>query len=170
VLLVEGDVRQTTITDLLDVDSRLGLADVLADPRGLYDAIAPSGHAGMWVLGANVPAQPRHHLTTAQLDEMMQKLYGHFDRIVVLGPPALVAAESAILASVVDATVLVVSAGKATTDDVEGARENLESVGGHVVGVVLTDLPVPRRTRAAAAAYRDRVSEPGSLVLRANRP
>ena len=63
------------------------------------------------------------------------------------------------LAGVVEATVLVVRAGKTTVDEVTAAIESLRSVGGNVVGTVLIDAPISRDLRAASRAYRVKVSE-----------
>ena len=63
------------------------------------------------------------------------------------------------LAGAVEATVLVVRAGKTTVDEVAAAVETLRAAGGNVVGTVLTDAPVSRHVKAAARAYRAKVSE-----------
>jgi capsular exopolysaccharide synthesis family protein len=169
VLLIEGDSRQTTIASLLGSDSSLGLADVMADEQILDDAVLPTAHEGLWVLASSTPGQIQRHFSTAQLGAIMEKLSGHFDRMVIVGPPGLIAADAATIAAAVDATVLVVRAGQTTIDEIDGALENLRSAGGQVVGAVLTAAPVSRHTRAAMVAYRDNVGDTASLVVRATR-
>ncbi len=60
----------------------------------------------------------------------------------------------------VDATILVVSAGKTKMDEVEQAAEVLESVGGKIVGVVLNNFNLrlaygisPKRTVYSSYGY-----------------
>ena len=67
--------------------------------------------------------------------------------------------DAGMLAGAVEATVLMVRAGKTTVDEVAAAIETLRAAGGNVVGTVLIDAPVSRQLRAAAEAYRAKVSE-----------
>jgi capsular exopolysaccharide synthesis family protein len=156
VLLIEGDPRKATIAKLLDVESRFGMADLIADDQLIDDAIHPTSHDGLWILAATGPAEFGRQLSRASLKATLQKLAANFDRVVIDGPPAFVAADAGIFAGAVDAAVLVVRSGKTTIDEVEGALENLCTAGGKVVGTVLTDTSVPRHTRAAVVAYRGR--------------
>jgi non-specific protein-tyrosine kinase len=169
VLLIEGDPHQTTIARLLEGDSSLGLADIMADEQILDDAVLPTSHAGLWVLASTTPGQIQRQFSTAELGAMIEKLCGNFDRVVIVGPPALVAADAATFAAAVDATVLVVRAAQTTIDEMDKALENLRSAGGKVVGAVLTAAPVSRHTRAATVAYRGNVGDNASLVVRATR-
>jgi capsular polysaccharide biosynthesis protein len=169
VLLIEGDPRETTLASLLGSDSSLGLADVMADEQMLDDAVQPTAHAGLWLLASATPRHIQRQFGTAQLGATMEKLSGNFDRVVIVGPPALVAADAATFAAAVDATVMVVRAGRITVDEIDGALENLRSAGGKVVGAVLTAAPLPRRTRAATVAYQDNAGDAASLVVRATR-
>jgi capsular exopolysaccharide synthesis family protein len=157
-VLVEGDPRRPAIAGLVDVQSDAGLADVLTERRALDDAVHATSHTDLWVLGSNMPAGPEWHFGTAVLARMVDKLSTRFDRVVIDGPPALATADTGMLAGAVDATVLVVRAGKTTVDEVAGAMETLRAAGGNVVGTVLTDAPVSRHAKAAARAYRAKVN------------
>ena len=89
----------------------------------------------------------------------MEKLCAGFERVVVDGPPALATADSAMLAGAVEATVLLVRAGKTTADEVAAAVAALRAAGGNVLGTVLTDASMPRYMKAASRAYRAKVTE-----------
>jgi capsular exopolysaccharide synthesis family protein len=158
-VLVEGDPRRPAIAGLVDVQSDAGLADVLTERRALDDAVHATSHTDLWVLASNTPAGREWHFGTAVLARMVDKLSARFDRVVIDGPPALATADTGMLAGAVDATVLVVRAGKTTVDEVVAAMETLRAAGGNVVGTVLTDAPVSRHAKAAARAYRAKVRE-----------
>ena len=159
VVLVEGDPRRPVIAGLVAVQSDVGLADVLADGRALDDAVHATSHTDLWVLASSKATGSDRHFGTAVLARTVEKLCAGFDRVVIDGPPALATADAAMLAGAVEATVLVVRAGKTTVDEVAAAVETLRAAGGNVVGTVLTDAPVSRHVKAAARAYRAKVSE-----------
>ncbi|RFZ68331.1 hypothetical protein BB170200_00835 [Mycobacterium marinum] len=56
------------------------------------------------------------------------------------------------------ATVLVVRAGRTTVDEVDDALSALRAAGANVVGTVLTDARISRHTSAAARIYRGKLS------------
>ncbi|MCG5433886.1 AAA family ATPase [Mycobacterium sp. MYCO198283] len=157
VLLVEGDTRQAVIADLVGVRSENGLADVLANRDALDYAICSTPYANLYVLAANEPAGTDPNFGAPVLPEILEKMTGLFDRIIVDGPPTLATADSGLLSAACRATVLVVRAGRSTLDDVETTLHDLRAAGGKVIGTVLTAAPVPRHTKAAARAYQARV-------------
>ncbi|MCT7660164.1 polysaccharide biosynthesis tyrosine autokinase [Mycobacterium deserti] len=166
VLLIEGDPRRPTIAKLLGLQSPLGLADVLADPQLLDDAVQPTRHAGLWMLAATESSQIKRQANATLLSAALEKLFANFDRVVIDGPPSFISADTGVLSAAVDATVLVVRSGVTTVDEIDGALQNLRAAGGDVVGAVLTDAPVPRRTKDAIVAYREMAGDTASKVSR----
>jgi capsular exopolysaccharide synthesis family protein len=158
-VLVEGDPRRPTIAGMVHVQSDIGLADVLAERSALDEAIKATGHTDLSIVASNESIGPEWHFGTAVLARTLEKLCARFDWVFIDGPPALVNADAGMLAGAVEATVLMVRAGKTTVDEVAAAIETLRAVGGNVVGTVLIDAPVSRQLRTAAAAYRAKVSE-----------
>jgi capsular exopolysaccharide synthesis family protein len=158
-VLVEGDPRRPTIAGLVGVQSAAGLGDVLAERSALDEAIRDTHNTNLSVVASSAPVGQEWHFGTAVLARTVEKLCARFDWVFIDGPPALVNADAGMLAGAVEATVLVVRAGKTTVDEVTAAIESLRSVGGNVVGTVLIDAPVSRELRAASRAYRAKVSE-----------
>jgi capsular exopolysaccharide synthesis family protein len=158
-VLVEGDPRRPAIAGLAGVQSRTGLADVLAERSALDEAIQDTHNTNLSVVASSAPIGPEWHFGTAVLARTVEKLCARFDWVFIDGPPTLVNADAGTLAGAVEATVLVVRAGKTTVDQVTASIESLQSVGGNVVGTVLLDAPLSRELRAASKAYRAKVSE-----------
>ncbi|BCI85918.1 hypothetical protein NIIDMKKI_11240 [Mycobacterium kansasii] len=92
------------------------------------------------------------------IDTVLADLSSRFDRMLVDGPPVLATADTGLLAGAVQATVLVVRAGRTTVDELNDALTALRAAGAQIAGTVLTDARVPRHTRAAARIYRAKVS------------
>lgn len=163
VLLVEGDTRRPVIAGLLKVQSGEGLANALANPDIAAEAVKPTPISKLFILASRFAGRetfPCSAYLPEVIDTVLKDLSSHFDRMVVDGPPVLATADTVLLAGAVQATVLVVRAGRTTVDEVNDALTALRSAGAEVVGTVLTDARVPRHTRAAARTYRARVSGP----------
>lgn len=157
ILLVEGDPRQPAIASLVGIDSEIGLTDVLSDLPLLNDAVHATSETDLWVLASRNATGTDRHLNNPALEQVVEKLSSSFDRVVIDGPPALATADTGLLASAAEVTVLVVRAGRTTVDEVEAALENLRGAGGNVVGTVLTAAPISRKTKNAIRVYRAKV-------------
>jgi len=153
VLLIEGDIRRPKIASLLNVKSGLGLASALADCPIPGEAVHNTSVKNLFVLASRTARVDETLPRSAGLPEVFQDLSAHFDRLVVDGPPMLATADTGLLADAVEATVLVVRAGRTTVDEVEDALHALRSTGTAVVGTVLTDARVSRHTKAAIRTY-----------------
>ncbi|MCV7099986.1 polysaccharide biosynthesis tyrosine autokinase [Mycobacterium palustre] len=161
VLLVEGDTRRPVIAGLLKVESGEGLGNALANPGIAAEAVKPTGISRLFILAARAVRRdtlPCSAYLPEALDKVLQEVSATFDRTVVDGPPVLATADAGLLGGAVQATVLVVRAGRTTEDELNDALAALRAAGADVVGTVLTDARIPRHTRAAARTYRTKVS------------
>jgi len=161
VLLVEGDTRRPVIAGLLRVESGEGLADALANPDIAAEVAKPTPISKLFVLAARSARRetlPCSAYLPEAIDTVLRELSSHFDRMVVDGPPVLATADTGLLSGAVQATVLVVRAGRTTVDELKDALTALRSAGAEIVGTVLTDARVPPHARAAARTYRAKSS------------
>lgn len=162
-LIVEGDTRRPVIAGLLKVDSGEGLGNALSDPDIATEAVKPTTIPGLFILAARAVRRdtlPSSAYLPEVLDKVLADVSASFDRTVVDGPPVLATADAGLLAGAVQATVLVVRAGRTTEDELNDALTALRAAGAEVVGTVLTDARIPRHARAAARTYRTKVGRP----------
>lgn len=161
VLLVEGDTRRPVIAGLLNVESGEGLVHALADPSIATEAVKPTAISNLFVLAARSARRdggvPCSAFPPEVLDNVLADLSSRFSRTVIDGPPVLATADAALLAGAVHGTVLVVRAGRTTTDELVDALTALRAVGAPIVGTVLTDARLSMQSKAAARAYRAKV-------------
>ena len=153
VLLIEGNIRRPVIAGLTNVNSKLGLANALADCATPGEAVHNTRVENLFVLASRTARDDETLPRGADLPDVLRDLSAHFDRLVVDGPPVLATADTGLLADAVEATVLVVRAGRTTVDEVEDALHALRSTGTNVLGTVLTDARVSRHTNAAIRTY-----------------
>ncbi|MCV7009108.1 MULTISPECIES: polysaccharide biosynthesis tyrosine autokinase [Mycobacterium] len=163
VLLIEGDTRRPVIAGLLKVESGEGLSNALSDPAIATEATKPTSIPKLFVLAARSVRRetlPTSAYVPEVLDRVLADVAKTFERTVVDGPPVLATADSGLLGGAVDATVLVLRAGRTTEDELADALTALRAAGANVVGTVLTDARIARHTRAATKTYRAKVSGP----------
>ncbi|WP_310773528.1 AAA family ATPase [Mycobacterium sp. Z3061] len=163
VLLIEGDTRRPVIAGLLKVESGEGLSNALSNPEIATEATKPTSIPKLFVLAARSIRKetlPTSAYLPEVLDKVLQDVAKTFERTVVDGPPMLASADSGLLGGAVDATVLVIRAGRTTEDELADALTALRAAGANVVGTVLTDARIARHTRAATKTYRAKISGP----------
>lgn len=161
VLLVEGDTRRPVIAGLLRVESGEGLANALANPAIAAETVKRTPISKLFILASRFvrrETSPCSAYLPEAIDTVLADLSSRFDRMLVDGPPVLATADTGLLAGAVQATVLVVRAGRTTVDELNDALTALRAAGAQIAGTVLTDARVPRHTRAAARIYRAKVS------------
>ena len=87
-------------------------------------------------------------LLNGQLRQLLWRLGGCYDLVVVDCPPVLAAADARMLAPIVDRVLLVVRWNTTRIPLLRGAVEALREVGANVAGVVLVQAPSPSLLRA----------------------
>ena len=160
VLLVEADTRRPVVAGLLNVESGEGLANVLANPEIARDAVKATPIPRLYVLASRSfrrETPPVSAFAPEVIDNVLVGLTSSFDRIVVDGPPVLATSDTGLLAGAVQATVLVLRAGRTTADELRDALSSLRAANAEIVGTVLTDARPSMRSRAAARNYRAKV-------------
>jgi polysaccharide biosynthesis transport protein len=144
VLLVSADLRRPRVHQFFGLPNQVGLSDLLAaTPSGrrpAAQAAAPLASVAphLSVLRSGPP--PPHPSALMDSDAMRQFLKEQrdlFDFVVLDCPPALVVADALALAPLVDAVLVVADAKASDRDAVDRLREELEQVGGRVIGAVL---------------------------------
>ena len=102
------------------------------------------------------------HITRERVAEVFDELRADADFIVVAAPPAT-AAETRIIATSGDLTILVVDAKSATAPEVKSAAEAMQKVHAVVLGAVLVDGDaVPTAAAVRAPATKASMTEPAA--------
>jgi succinoglycan biosynthesis transport protein ExoP len=148
VLLVSADLRRPRVHEFFGLPNRSGLADLLADGKPAKLNVPGRGRQiaielwsvlpHLWVILSGPP--PDHPSTLMDSDAMREFLKEQrdvFDFIIVDCPPALVVSDSLALAPLVDAVLVVADAKVTDRDTIDLLRDQIEQVGGKIVGSVL---------------------------------
>jgi len=93
-------------------------------------------------------------LTSTMAAEQLEKLSRQYDHLIVDTPPALAFPDALVWARLTDAVILVGFAGQTTAPDLREARERFARIRTHVLGAVLSNVPVYQSLYRSSYAYR----------------
>jgi polysaccharide biosynthesis transport protein len=161
VLLVSADLRRPRVHQFFGLPNKSGLSNLLADAQPPNRRAAPGAYPrqmaselwsvspNLWViLSGPLPPHPSALMDSDAMRQFLKEQRDMFDFIVLDCPPGLVVADAMALAPLVDAVLVVADARESDRDDVSRLKEELEQVGGKIVGAVLN-----RSTQASTSSY-----------------
>lgn len=169
VLLVDLDLRRSSVAELFDIAGRPGAADVLTGRVPLRDAIAPTTMPNLHVVPGGVANQaPSDLLSGRVLDTMMSTAEADYDVVVVHAPPLLSYTDAAVVARASGHTVVLVHAGRTQAPDLSRALSVLANVGVSPLGLVLSDARVSVADNLRARGTQTQTS-PAALAVAGTR-
>jgi capsular exopolysaccharide synthesis family protein len=142
VALLDCDLRKPKVAEYLGTEGGAGLTDVLIGRARVADVMLPWGKRPLYVLPAGkVPPNPSELLGSKQMGQLLDALSKEFDVVLCDAPPLLPVTDAAVLARSTAGAIVIVSAGRTTTNQLGGALDALDTVGAKVAGVVLSMVP-----------------------------
>lgn len=138
VLLVDCDLRKGRVHRLFNIPNTEGLSNLLAtDLRGIVKYIRKTKINNLDVVTCGTyPPNPSELLASKKNRRAIGMMCDHYDVVILDGAPVGGLADSVILSSLVDETLIVVRDGATSRADLVAAKEALEKVGARVAGVV----------------------------------
>ncbi len=158
VLLIDADLRRPKVHEIFGLDNNIGLTTLLsAEPRettaksdegrqkrlpvNLMDCMQSTPLPKLWVITAGfTPANPAEILGSTLLQRWIEIFRASTDIDVVMidTPPALVVADSAVLAATANAgVIMVVDCGHTRRGAAVKVKEQLQNLGIEIKGVVV---------------------------------
>ena len=139
VLLIEGDMRRASISQIFELKSNGGLSTVLANSLDVHTALqSVPGLPNLTVLPAGpVALYPSEMLASAHMRDLLASMRQEFDHIIIDTPPVLSVTDAALLSAYADSTLLVIRSGSTNKAALRRARDVLAQVDARVLGVIL---------------------------------
>jgi succinoglycan biosynthesis transport protein ExoP len=139
VLLVDGDMRRSSVHKIFGLDRQSGLSTLLAGVSGQECIVEPVPDLKtLWVLPAGrTPPAPAEMLASQRMTDMLKGWAAEYDHIVIDTPPMIPVTDALALAAQADAVLLVVRAGVSRRKALQRLSEMLTRINAKVVGVVL---------------------------------
>ena len=138
VLLIDCDLRKGRVHRLFDVPNTDGLSNLLTDeleniPRYIHSTNINNLDI---ITCGTYPPNPSELLASRKNKRLLTSLRHRYDIIIFDGAPIGGLADSVILSSLMDETIIVVRDGSTSKHDLMTAKNELEKVGAKVAGIV----------------------------------
>jgi non-specific protein-tyrosine kinase len=142
VVLVDADLRRSSLHKFFGVSNKAGLTDTL-----LMDEPAPDGRLqetgieNLRVLTSGpLPPNPSELLGSKKMHSLIERLAQEADIVIFDSPPLLAVTDAMVLATDADGVLLVTEAGKTRRTAARQASESLQKVRARILGIVLNRL------------------------------
>ena len=139
VLLIDLDLRKATLHKVLRVSNDLGITNYLAGDATPAEITRKTPIENFYIIPSGpLPPNPAELITSGKMFSFLSLASEKFDLIIIDGPPVLGLADAPLLGNLVEATVLVVEAGKVRKDHAKNSIKRLHSTHTNILGGVMT--------------------------------
>lgn len=139
-LLIDCDLRKPRVHAVFGTNRFPGLIDYFFQQASLNEIIRNSDLSNLdYITAGTIPPNPAETLDSQIMKDFLAQMSERYDVIILDSPPIIAVTDSEILANLVDATLLVVSAGTTEKDLMEKSIELLSGGNGSFVGTVLNN-------------------------------
>jgi polysaccharide biosynthesis transport protein len=156
-LIIDGDFRRRQLTEAAGLDPEAGLIEHLFGEVALDDAMHIDEATGMHILPLTSSRNtPRDVFGSRAFDALLQRLETVYDLIVIDTGPILLMAESRVIVSKVDQTIVVAKWRSTSRQALQQTLSVLEQFNASIAGVALTfvDLRKKRFLGTSSASYK----------------
>ena len=142
VIIIDADMRKPTQHKLTELNNTEGLSTFLLKKTGV-DSInhLTINDVNLDVLTSGpVPPNPAEMLASVSMEQTLKAFGDFYDYVIIDTPPLLATTDAQILASIADATLLVVDIKKTKRRQVIESRRRLDNVGAKLLGLVMNKI------------------------------
>lgn len=148
VLLIDADLRRSSVAGMLRTEPVNAFADVLAGRATVGEAVRRDPLSQVDVLLSRPSNPPAIDLMAADgLGNLMAELRGLYDLVVIDSPPTMPVADVQILARQADATLFCVRWNKTPRPSVQSSIRTLLDADAKLAGVLLTRVNTRKHAR-----------------------
>ncbi len=126
-LLLEGDLRRPSLSQLFGLGKTFGICEWLQGERSPATSIYYLEGPGFWILPAgSTPRNPLELMQSGKLSALMDQLTAWFDWIIIDSPPVLPLADTSLWMRSADGILLVTRQGTTEKQQLQRGLETLE--------------------------------------------
>jgi len=140
VLLVDADLRRSSLHTLLGAPARPGLAAFLSGRATAEEILQKGADSRLYFIPAGDPAQNATDLlSTGCMDTLLRQMEPIFDWIIVDSPATLPVSDSVLISAACDGVLFVVRSGSSQAEGSARAAEEFDPES--MVGVIVNAVP-----------------------------
>lgn len=146
-LIVDGDLRKPKVHKVFNLENDFGMTNVLMGDK-LENVVKNISGLKLDILTCGpIPPNPSELLGSQKMKDFLADCSENYDFILIDAPPIGIVTDGAILSTLCDGTIFVVSAGEAQIDHAKRAKEMLDKVGAKTIGAVVNKIKINKRNR-----------------------
>ena len=154
VLLIDADLRRPVQHIIFGANLNAGVTSVIGGSFSLEAALQPTSQTNLTLLPAGPAANlPSEILSSVRMGRLLIDLKSQFDLIIIDAPAPIAFADALVVASQVDAVMLVSKAGNSPRGLEQNVRSMLVRTQARILGVVLNQV---KATRVDSSYYQDK--------------
>ena len=141
ILLIDADLRKSVmITNKTARNSVVGLSEYLSNQATLDEVMYHTQLKNFDVIfSGTFPPNPVELLSTDKFKDLITDLKQEYDYIIIDTPPVNYVIDAALIATVCDSAILVLSKDKTKTNDAIKAKEQLEKSKCKILGAIINN-------------------------------
>lgn len=154
VLVIDCDLRRPKVSRLLQMNSKVGLSNLIMNSELKDEAVLHTKIEGLDViLAGDIPPNPSELLGSPKMQQIINDLRESYDYIFLDSPPINMVTDAVVLAPQSNGVLFLVRANYADRGGVVHAVEQLEYAKAKILGFVLNDVDM-EKTYYAYGKYR----------------
>ncbi len=143
VILVDTDLRRPVMHRLFEIETPVGLTNVVVGDLELSAALVDTEVPGLKLLSTGpLPPNPAELLESEQMTQVIDELTEMADIVIFDSPPAVMLTDATILSSKLDRTIIVAESGQITERAINDLERLFRHARADVLGIVLNKLRV----------------------------
>ncbi len=152
VLVIDGDMRHSSCHRFLDIESGMGLSEVLTGQCEFEDAIQHAGSFDLLRSGALAP-NPAALLSSSAWRLTLAEAASRYDFVLVDSAPLVPVSDPLLIASTVEGVVMVVNSRNTPRALVRKSIVRLRRARANVLGVVLNEIDPKRESYSPSYSF-----------------
>ncbi len=176
VILVDSDMRRGRQAEIFKISNGIGLSNYISglDRNGMEISedigrfIRETEISNLNLITAgSIPPNPSELLSLPKLQELIESLKSFYDIIIFDGAPIIPITDSLILARNLESTIIVTLYNKTKKDDLIKVKNDIEAVGGKIIGTCINCMPVNSSKKESKYYYYREEKSKSKITLKA---
>lgn len=139
-LLIDADMRNSTFLSSEKMSQISGLSEFLSEQAELSEILYNTQDENYDVIfSGKFPPNPSELLSSPRFKELLNALKDYYDFIIIDTPPIGLVTDAAVIASICDGALLLISTGKTNLRQASWAKKQLEKSRCKLLGAVLNE-------------------------------
>lgn len=154
VLLIDGDLRRSSIHKKLKIENKDGLSNVLVGFSKMEEAVTHISESLDVMTAGPLPPNPSELLGSKHFSEFVENARNVYDYIIIDTPPINVVSDALIIAPTTDGLVLVVRDSVTPCDALRHVIDAAEFANISILGTIMNGVDAKKNRRYSYRRYR----------------